>query len=86
MMVHKDFQRLGLGTVITKYCNDIADAYDNGNGRSTFAFVRPAATKVFEACGFEQVGVASFDMSEYGGPEDWSIQCMRRDPAGSEAI
>ena len=64
-MVHPAYQRLGLGTWLTKHCNAIADAA----GGRTFVLARPSSKHLFENLGFKVLGSEDLDLVRYGGKE-----------------
>ncbi|KAF2094603.1 hypothetical protein NA57DRAFT_80402 [Rhizodiscina lignyota] len=65
-MVDPDYQRRGLGTLLTKYCNKIADEA----GARTFVPARPSSKHMFEQCGFVVLDEFPIDMKKYPDIED----------------
>jgi hypothetical protein len=65
-MVHPSQQRKGLGTWLTKVCNEIADE----NGGRTFVLARKSSKSLFENSGFRVLGLEGIDMVKYGGTEE----------------
>jgi len=76
-MVHPDFQKMGLGSALTKYTNDIADK----TGVRTWAPARPFSYKMFLHMGFTSRGSTDAHMERWGGSKELSISRMVcRDP------
>jgi N-acetylglutamate synthase-like GNAT family acetyltransferase len=62
-MAHPDYQRKGLGSWLTRYCNELADK----TGGKTFVVARPNSKNMFESHGFYALGSEDIDMTKYGG-------------------
>lgn len=79
-MVHRDFQRLGLGSRLTEHCNSLADKA----GRNTFVVARNTSRPMFEKFGFKILGREGHDMRKWGGKEDDALLwMMMREPQSS---
>jgi len=79
-MVHPDFQKRRLGSVLTKHCNSISDK----TGGKTFVPARPTSIKMFNDNGFVTVGEHDSHLERFGGPRDKSITFITiRDAPGS---
>lgn len=82
-MVHTDYQRKGLGSLLTRHCNEIAD---KAGGR-TFVIARPASKHMFESHGFRVLGSEDLDMTKYGGDEnDGRAWVLVREPHKSGGL
>jgi GNAT superfamily N-acetyltransferase len=76
-MVHPDFQKMGLGSALTKYTNDIADK----TGVRTWAPARAFSYRMFLNMGFTLRGSVNAHMERWGGNTELSISRMVcRDP------
>ena len=64
-MVHPDYQRKGLGSWLTRHCNEVADK----TGGKTFVGARPSSKRMFESQGFRILGSEDINMTKYGGNE-----------------
>ena len=71
-MVHPDFQRLGLGSTLTRHCNNLADKA----GARTYSVARNTSKPMLLNFGFEVVGKEGQDLSKYGGKEDGALLWM----------
>jgi len=59
-MAHPDFQKQGLSTWLTKYCNRISDEV----GGTIFVAAMPSSQHMFEQCGYVAVKTLKFDLKE----------------------
>lgn len=76
-MVHPEFQKLGLGSALTKVTNDIMDR----NPGRTWAPARPSSIKMFRNMGFKDIGAQDSHLERWGGTREKSITyIVRRDP------
>ncbi len=76
-MVHPDYQRKGLGSWLTRHCNEVADKI----GGKTFVVARPSSKHMFESQGFRVLGSEDLDMTKYGGNEsDGKSWVLVREP------
>jgi N-acetylglutamate synthase-like GNAT family acetyltransferase len=76
-MVHPDYQRKGLGSWLTRYCNEVADKI----GGKTFVVARPTSKRMFESHGFRVLGSEDIGMTKYGGNEsDGNSWVLVREP------
>lgn len=75
-MVRPEYQRQGLGRLLTEKCNEIADE----RGGATYVRARPGAAGLFVQMGFETLERIDFDLSDYGleGGKT-AVFLMRRD-------
>ncbi len=75
--VHPDYQRRGLGSLLSQHCIDIVDKV----GGTTYVVARPIAKLMFEKQGFELLGTEHIDMTKYGGTaEEGMIYVLARKP------
>lgn len=80
-MVHPEYQRRGLGRMITEKCNQIADEA----GVVTFVRARHTSLPLFKPEGFEVLGKIEVKYEEYGmaGMDgDSGVYAMKREPGG----
>ncbi|RDL37875.1 uncharacterized protein BP5553_05308 [Venustampulla echinocandica] len=76
-MVQPEFQRLGLGSVLTRVTNEIMD----GNPARTWAPARPSSIKMFRNMGFKDIATQDSHLERWGGTREDSITYfVRRDP------
>lgn len=68
-MVHPDFQKMGLGTALTRHANAIADA----SLVRTWVPARPTSYKLFLNEGFVVKGVVDSHMERWGGSKELSL-------------
>ncbi|CZR65440.1 uncharacterized protein PAC_15340 [Phialocephala subalpina] len=61
-MVRPEYQRQGLGRLLTEKCNEVADAA----GAVTYVCARPGAAGLFAQMGFETLERLDFDLNDYG--------------------
>lgn len=71
-----EYHRRGLGTWLTRYCNDLADQV----GQPTYVIGRPKAWKMLEVTGFELLQTIEFDTREYGSAEAAVLKIYKRSP------
>lgn len=79
-MVHPDFQKLRLGTRLTKHCNGLADQ----EGARTYSVARNTSRPMLENFNFKLLGREGQDLTKYGGGKDDAILWMfMREPQSS---
>lgn len=76
MMVHPDFQRQGLGAMLTQHFNMIADELEV----ETFARARPGAAGLFKKHGYVILEVIQFDVGDLTESGTTPIYVMKRNP------
>ena len=64
--MHPDFQKKGLGSRLTRHCNEIADK----TGAQTWVVARPSSLHMFETLGYKIVDREDIAMENYGGEKD----------------
>lgn len=81
MMVQPEYQRQGLGRLLTEKCNEIAD---NG-GASTYVRARPNVAGLFIQMGYETLERIDFDLGDFGleGGKT-AVFVMKREPGAVE--
>lgn len=70
------YQRRGLGTWLTEYCNSFADEA----GKPTFVLARPKAWGMLERTGFELQYTVVPPTKQFGWHEDATVKAFKRDP------
>lgn len=79
--IHPDFQKKGLGTVLTKVWNEVTDK----SGDRTWCPCRPTSIKMFREHGFKDVGVIDANLERWGGSRENSLTYITlRYPPGKE--
>jgi len=61
--VHPSYQRRGIGTLLSRHCDALADA----EGKKTFVVARPNSFRLMAQSGFVVLGSENLDMTKYGG-------------------
>lgn len=80
-MVRPEYQRQGLGRVLTKRCNEVADA---GNA-ATYVRAQPESAGLFIQMGFDILEKVEVNLNDLGAQGGWTtIFFMKRDPGASE--
>jgi ribosomal protein S18 acetylase RimI-like enzyme len=74
-MVHPDFQKLGLGSALTRHTNAVSDEKP---GR-TWAPARPSSHKLFNDNGFNDIGSIDHKLERWGGESPSPTYVVRRD-------
>jgi GNAT superfamily N-acetyltransferase len=74
-----EYQRKGVGTMLSLVCNEIADRA----GSKTFVTARPNSLHMLQKTGFEILAENVIDMTKFGGgEEDGKSWTMVREPQG----
>ncbi|KUJ19685.1 uncharacterized protein LY89DRAFT_779605 [Mollisia scopiformis] len=80
-MVRPEYQRQGIGRMLTKKLNEIADA----GGAATHVRARPGASALFVQMGYEILERIDFDLGDYGAEGGkTALFVMRRPPGAKE--
>lgn len=80
-MVRPEYQRQGLGRLLTEKCNEVADA----GGAATYARAQPGAAELFIQMGYEVLERFDFDLSDFGADGGkTSVFVMKRLPSAKE--
>jgi ribosomal protein S18 acetylase RimI-like enzyme len=80
-MVRPEFQRRGLGRLLTEKCNEVADA----RGAATYVRAQPGAAGLFIQTGYEVLERIDFDLNDFGAEGGrTAIFVMRREPGAKE--
>ena len=79
-MVDPAYQRKGLGKLITKKCNEVADE----KGIATYARCRPGMAAMLLKMGYEVAEKITCDLGEYGSHGVTHFYAMRREPGANE--
>ncbi|KAH8821878.1 hypothetical protein F5884DRAFT_746165 [Xylogone sp. PMI_703] len=75
-MVHPDFQKRGLRSVLTYHCNAVADK----NGGKTWVPARPSSVKIFRQCEFKDIATHNAQLERFGGnPEKNTTWLLTRE-------
>ena len=77
-MVDIPYQRKGIGRMITRKCNDIADQA----GTATFVKARPSSRPLFEQEGYRVLEEMSIDYEEFGIEGKTEMFVMKREAGG----
>ena len=77
-MVDPEYQRMGLGRMITRKCNEVADAA----GKATFARTRPTSVKLFKQEGYKTLEVIEVPYGEFGLKGSSDVFAMKREVGG----
>lgn len=77
-MVDPNYQRMGLGRMITKKCNEIADAA----GKATFARTRPTSVGLFEQEGYKTLEEIEVPYEDFGIVGNSKVFAMKREVGG----
>lgn len=79
---HPNYQRKGLGTLLSLRCNEIADKA----GAKTYVVGRPNSLRMLHKTGFRALATDHIDMTKYGGSkEDGKMWILMREPQGKES-
>lgn len=77
-MVDTPYQRMGIGRMITKKCNEIADEA----GKATFVKARPSSRPLFEKEGFRILEEIPMNYEDFGYEGKSATFVMKREPGG----
>jgi ribosomal protein S18 acetylase RimI-like enzyme len=75
-MVDTPYQRQGIGRMITRKCNEIADAA----GAATFVKARPSSKPMFEKEGYKVLEEIPMNYEEFGYEGKSAMYVMKREP------
>lgn len=75
-MVLPEYQRKGLGTMLSLHCNKLADEA----GAKTYVGSRPNYVHMLKKTGFEIVAEQDIDLSRFGGKKNEKAWIMVREP------
>ena len=76
-MVRPEFQRRGLGRLLTERCNMVADA----GKAATYAKAQPEAAGLFVQMGYEILEKIEFNLGDYGAKGGKAaVFVMKREP------
>lgn len=77
-MVDMPYQRKGIGRMITRKCNELADAA----GAATFVRARPTSKSLFESEGYRVLEEIPMNYEDFGFPGKPAVYVMKREPGG----
>jgi GNAT superfamily N-acetyltransferase len=77
-MVDTPYQRKGIGRMLTRKCNELADAA----GAATYARARPTSKKLFESEGYKVLEEIPMNYEDFGFQGKSAVYVMRREPGG----
>jgi ribosomal protein S18 acetylase RimI-like enzyme len=77
-MVDTPYQRKGIGKMITRMCNEIADAA----GKATYVKARPSSRPLFEKEGYKVLEEIPMNYEEFGYEGRSAVFVMKREPGG----
>jgi hypothetical protein len=75
-MVHPDYQRKGIGRMITEKMNQIADSKE----APTYVRARPKIASLLRRMGYEVLEKYEVNLADYGGEGETAAYAMRREP------
>jgi ribosomal protein S18 acetylase RimI-like enzyme len=78
-MVDPNYQRMGIGRMITKKCNEVADA----TGKATFARTRPTSVDLFEKEGYRILEEIEVPYDDFGIEGSSQVFAMKREVGGA---
>jgi ribosomal protein S18 acetylase RimI-like enzyme len=80
-MVRPEYQRRGLGRLLTEKCNEVADA----GGAATYVRAQPGAAGLFIQTGYEVLERFDFDLNDFGAEGGrTAVFVMKREPGAKE--
>jgi ribosome biogenesis protein Nip4 len=80
-MVDTPYQRKGIGRMITRKCNEIADVAN----KATYVKARPSSKLLFEQEGYRVLEEIAMNYEEFGYEGKSAVFVMKREPGGKEA-